>query len=181
MSKRVKNVSQTKIVYCALMAAITCIATMVIRVPSIGAVGYVNIGDTAVLLSAWQIGGVYGALAAGVGSALADLLAGYAYYVPGTFIIKFLMALVASVLIGRAGRHFAEESRGRWIAAHVISGVSAELIMIAGYFFYKALILGKGFAAAVPSVFTNIAQAITCLITAIAAAILLKKANFNME
>ncbi len=78
----------SKIVLTALFAALAYVATSIIRVPTVGTQGYVNIGDSIVLLSAWLIGGVYGALAAGIGSALADLLAQYVTYVPGTFIIK---------------------------------------------------------------------------------------------
>ena len=48
---------------------------MIIKVPTVGTNGYVNIGDTIVLLSAWMIGGVYGALAAGIGSAFQILSA----------------------------------------------------------------------------------------------------------
>jgi len=88
----------SKIVLTALFAALAYVATSIIRVPTVGTQGYVNIGDSIVLLSAWLIGGVYGALAAGIGSALADLLAQYVTYVPGTFIIKFLMALVAYLI-----------------------------------------------------------------------------------
>ena len=50
--------------------------------------GYVNLGDCAVPLSAWILGPVYGGVAAGVGSMLADLLSGYAHYAPGTFLIS---------------------------------------------------------------------------------------------
>lgn len=63
--------------------------------------GYVNLGDCAVLMSAWVLGPLYGGAAAGIGSALADLLSGYAHYVPGTFAIKLVMA-VAAALIFRA-------------------------------------------------------------------------------
>ena len=90
------NKAVNRIVLSALFAALAYVATSIIRIPTF--TGYVNIGDTIVLLSAWLIGGVYGALAAGIGSALADLLASYTTYVPGTFIIKFLMALVAFVI-----------------------------------------------------------------------------------
>ena len=83
MDKKIK-----KMVLAALFAAITCVSTMVIKVPTIGTNGYVNIGDAAVLLSAWLLGNPYGALAAGIGSGLADILAGYIAYAPGTIIIK---------------------------------------------------------------------------------------------
>lgn len=46
-----------KIVITALFAALACVATMIIKVPTVGTNGYVNIGDTIVLLSAWMIGG----------------------------------------------------------------------------------------------------------------------------
>lgn len=159
-----------KIVYSAVFAALTCVATMIIRIPSFGSVGYVNIGDTIVLISAWLLGGVYGALAAGIGSGLADLLAGYGYYVPGTFIIKFLMAFVAYLIFKKISNK---------IAALVVGGVVAEVIMIVGYFFYKALILGKGFAAAVPSVFSNLAQGVTCLVLALVVYFALEKSKFT--
>lgn len=44
--------------------------------------GYVNLGDCAVLISAWMLGPLYGGAAAGIGSALADLLSGYAHLCP---------------------------------------------------------------------------------------------------
>lgn len=151
------NNNINKIVFTAVFAALTCIATMLVRIPSLGSVGYVNIGDTLVLISGWLLGGVYGALAAGIGSALCDLLGGYGYYVPGTFIIKFAMAFVAYLIY--------KKLKERNLSLSLIaSGICAEVIMIVGYFFYKALILGKGFAAAIPSVFSNLVQGITCLI-----------------
>ena len=93
-----ENKKLKKIVIAALLAALTFVATSIIKVPTIGTNGYVNIGDVVVLIAAWYLGGLYGALAAGIGSALADLLAGYGTYVPGTFGIKFVMALVALIV-----------------------------------------------------------------------------------
>ena len=82
-----------KLVLASLFAALTAVLTMAVRVPSpMG--GYVNLGDCAVLLSAWVLGPVYGGAAAGLGSMLADLL-GYPLYAPGTLVVKGLMALAA--------------------------------------------------------------------------------------
>ena len=86
------NKKLTTSVTAAMLAALTCIATMVIKVPTIGTNGYVNIGDSVVVLSMWILGNPYGALAAGIGSGLADLISGYGSYVPGTAVIKFAMA-----------------------------------------------------------------------------------------
>ena len=131
-----------RLVYTALFTALTTVATLVIQVPSPMS-GYVNLGDAMVLLSAWILGPVYGTAAAGIGSMLADLLSGYAYYAPGTLVIKCLMAFVAAqvflVLKDKVkGKHFAK----------VVSGLLAEIIMVVGYFGYAGLILGNGLSAA---------------------------------
>ena len=147
-----------KLVVSAMMAALACVATMVIRVPTIGTNGYVNIGDSVVLLSAWMLGNPYGAIAAGLGSALADLLAGYASYVPGTFVIKFLMAFVAAIVYKRVGANGKNRQ-----PAYIVSAVVAELIMIIGYFLYESTLLGYGIGAA-GSIPSNGVQGVTCLV-----------------
>jgi uncharacterized membrane protein len=150
----------TKIVFTALFAALTYVATSIIRIPTLGTNGYVNIGDTIVLLSAWIIGGVYGGLAAGIGSALADLLAGYGTYVPGTFIIKFAMAIVAYLIFVAIKKANINKTIG-----YIVGGVVAELIMVFGYFLYESTLLGYGLAAA-GSIPSNFIQAATCLVLA---------------
>lgn len=147
----------TKIVLTALFAALTFAATYVIKVPTVGTNGYVNIGDTLVLLSAWFIGGVYGGLAAGIGSALSDLIAGYGTYVPGTLIIKFLMAIVAYLIFTAFRKANLNKAVG-----YIVSGIVAELIMVFGYFLYESTLLGYGLAAAA-SIPSNFIQAGTCL------------------
>ena len=136
------------IVACALLAALACAATMVIRVPSPTG-GYMNLGDAAVLLGAFLLGPWYGAVAGGVGSAMADALSGYPVYVPATLIIKAVMAIAAG-LVYRALR---EKSGGTLIAALI-----GETPMVVGYWLFDALLLGSftGSAAGIPS---NLVQA----------------------
>jgi len=155
------NKVQTLIIT-AMLAALTCIATMIIKVPTIGTNGYVNIGDTMVLTSAWLLGNPFGALAAGLGSALADLLSGYASYVPGTFVIKFAMAFVGYIIY-----KIIKKTSLPAVLAYIISGVVAELIMVFGYFLYESTLLsyGIGAAASIPS---NMIQGITCLVLGVA-------------
>ena len=142
-----------KMVFTALFAAIICVITMMVRLPSLGPSGYVNIGDSFVLLAAWLIGGPYGAIAAGLGSGLADLLAGYAAYVPGTAIIKFAMAIVAWVIY-KVGKGKTDK---RKFVAYIASAIVAEVIMVAGYFVYEAIFLGYG-AGAAPAIISNLFQ-----------------------
>ena len=137
-----------KLVVSALMAALTYVATMVIQIPS-PMNGYVNLGDCFVLLSGWLLGPWYGGAAAGIGSMLTDLLYGYGYYAPGTFIIKGLDALVAALIFN---------AMGRTNVAAIVSGVVGEFIMVVGYFAYAGLLLGKGIGAAA-SIPGNLVQA----------------------
>ncbi len=135
-----KDKTIKKLVFAALFAALSCVATMVIRIPTpIG--GYIHAGDAVVLLSAFLLGPWWGAAAAGLGSALADLIAAYALYVPGTFAIKFIVALLAGFLLNCRIVRSA-------LARAVIAGVIGETFMVLGYLAYEALILGYGAAAA---------------------------------
>lgn len=68
----------------ALFAALACVATMSIRIPTPGTGGYIHPGDAIVILSGVVLGPGYGFLAAGIGSALSDLIGGYFVYVPIT-------------------------------------------------------------------------------------------------
>ena len=141
-----------KLVLSAMFAALCCVATLVVQIPI--ATGYLNVGEGMCLLSGLVLGPWYGMAAAGIGSGLADLLAGYAHYVPGTFIIKGLVALVAALLLRPLLKK--GEKIPFWRLALI--ELPSEAIMVAGYFGYKALILGKGLAAAA-SIPNNLVQA----------------------
>ncbi len=146
-----------KLVRAALLAALCFVLTKVVAIPA--PTGYVNLGDCAVLLSAWLLGPFYGGLAAGVGTALADVLSGYASYAPGTFAIKLSMAVVAAVL-------FRMLERRNSVAAHLTGAVAAECIMVVGYFIYESLVLGVGFAA-VASVLANVVQGVAGVVAGV--------------
>lgn len=159
-----KHQSLVKVVLSAMLAALVCVATMIITVPSpLG--GFLNLGDGFVLLAGWLLGPFYGFLAAGLGSALADLFLGYAFYIPGTFLIKGLSAFLCAVLIRGLAR-FILNRPVRFAAA----GLVAEIEMVAGYFVYSAILGGEGWGAIV-SVPGNLVQGIAgiCLFTVLAA------------
>ena len=149
-----------QLVTAAMFAALTCVATMTLRVPTFGTNGYVNIGDTVVLLGAWLLGGLYGSLAGGIGAAMADLLSGYSHYVPGTLVIKFLSAMIAWALLSALSRRLPK------MISYIISAAAAELFMMLGYFTYQCLFLGYGLAASV-SIPGNLIQGATCSVLAV--------------
>lgn len=119
-----------KLAFTGLFTALVFVLTFIVRIPSPTG-GYINIGDCAVLTAGIILGPLYGALAAGIGSAICDIVAGVAIYAPGTLVIKALMALVVGLFIKKC------KSNGKLLILLALS----EIIMIAGYFLYDALVL----------------------------------------
>lgn len=142
-----KNTTQ-KIVLTAMLAALTCVATMVVQIPS-PFKGYINLGDCVVLLSGWLLPPFYGFFAAALGSALADIFAGYIIYAPVTFVIKGLMALTAYFTF----KAFSKRALG---------GILAECIMIFGYYAFEGILYG--FVPALISIPINAVQGAAGLI-----------------
>lgn len=142
-----------KLIVAAMFMALICVATM-LSIPSPATNGYLNLGDCIVLLSAYMLGPVYGAAAAGVGSALADWVLGYSHYIPGTIVIKTVVALVSCLMY-----NILKKTKLSMTVSLIFSGVIGEQFMVAGYFGYAALILGKGIVAAT-SIPGNIVQAV---------------------
>ena len=161
-----------KIAISALMAALVCVATMIIKIPS-PLKGYINLGDGIVLLSGWMLSPGWGFLAAGLGSALADLFLGYAIYAPTTFVIKGTMALVAflcfKILHKKTGKMLS------WL----IGGLLAETVMIIGYFIFAGFLYG--FAPALVNIPANAIQGAAGIVIGVVLMKMLEKVNINLE
>ena len=138
-----------KTVMAALMAALICVATFVVRIPT-PLHGYVNLGDCLVLFAASILSPWYAALAAGLGSALADLISGYVIYAPATFVIKAFMALLFCLFI--RGLKF----KGARIFIYALGALLAEILMVLGYLIFEACLYG--FAAAIINIPANCIQ-----------------------
>ena len=150
------NNNLKKLILAALFAALSCVATMSIRIPTPGTSGYIHPGDAIVILSGVILGPVWGFLAGGIGSALSDLIGGYFIYVPITFVIKGLVALAAGLLYQKISKN----QKSRYIA--VILGGVADIILVAGgYFVCEFFIYGAGAAASIPA---NIIQGVGGLV-----------------
>ncbi|MBP5265447.1 MAG: ECF transporter S component [Lachnospiraceae bacterium] len=153
-----------KLILAALMAALTCVGTMIIKVPT-PTNGYIHPGDGFVLLSGLLLGPLWGALAAGIGSALSDLIGGYFIYVPATFVIKALTALVAVVVYRGLRKAFEHKSV---LIALIGSGIAGEAIMVIGYFLFEIFMLAAmnqssltaGVIASLAGILPNIIQGV---------------------
>ncbi len=139
MDRKVKRTVQA-----ALLAAFTCVATVLIRIPA--PLGYLHAGDGLVLLCGWLLGPGYGALAAGIGSALADVAAGYVTYAPATLLLKGGMAALAAWLLRVCVRR-----RPAWPLrlACVLSALLPVCGMACGYFLFNTWLMHSVAAAAV--------------------------------
>lgn len=155
------------LVMTALFIALGYVATTVLMVPSPTG-GYMNLGDTVVLLGAYLLGPAYGAVAGGVGPALADLLGGYGIYVPATLVIKALMALSAALL-------YKALQKKSW--ALVVCGVVAEAIMVVGYCLFDGFLAGN-LAAGMAGIPSNLVQAAFGLAASTLLALALRKSSY---
>ena len=126
---RVKNKTK-EMTMSAMIAALVCVATMLIKIPS-PLKGYLNLGDCVVLLAGWMLSPGYGFLAAGLGSAMADVFSGYVMYAPATFVIKGVMALVVY-----CGHTFLSKSNNK-LLSRMIPGLIAEVVMVSGYYIFE--------------------------------------------
>lgn len=147
-------------VFAALIAVVTMIS-----LPIPGNHGYIHLGDGIILLSAMVLGPA-GAVAAGVGSALADIMLGYVVYAPVSFAIKFLMGLVVGLFYRRKGGVFS-------YVMNIVFFILAELIMVAGYFTYECILYS--FASALAGVPANAIQACSGIIIGAVFAPFIKK------
>lgn len=147
----------------ALMAALTCIATMIIKVPT-PALGYIHFGDGMVLLSGILLGPVYGSLAAGIGSLFADILSGYAGFAPATLIIKAFAALLGGYIYHAICRHTLRQNNR--ILGVIAGGLGAGAIVVTGYYLFSAFILGMGVKAALIDIPFNLVQTVFAILGA---------------
>lgn len=147
--------------YLTLILAGLCAAlTLTVRIPLGGTGGYFNIGDIAVVFSGLFLGGWAGAIAAGVGSAVADIIAGYYIFAPITLIAKGSFAFVAGTLALK---------NPLWL---ILGG----FCMMATYFMAVLFLPGMGLAAAISELMFNLTQAVVGSVGGYVVFIAVKKA-----
>ena len=164
------KINVKKLVFAALIAALACVATLVIHIPSpLG--GYINLGDCIVLAGGWLLGPVYGFFAAGIGSALADVFLGYFIYAPATFIIKGLVAVLACVLFKSFGK-----IKNKMLL-YIICGVAAESVMVAGYYLFEGFMYG--FVASLVNIPPNVIQGVVGVVAGALLAVVMSKTRIS--
>ncbi|ABY93367.1 MAG: Uncharacterized protein XD65_0859 [Caldanaerobacter subterraneus] len=141
-----------KIVYGAFMMALVTIGTMVIQIPTPATKGYINVGDSFIFLSSALFGPTMGFVTGGIGSALADLLSGYAYWSPWTFIIKGIEGLIVGLMYKKYTKEYLK----------VVSLIIGALWMVLGYYIAGGIMYG--FKTSLVDVPSNLVQGFASII-----------------
>jgi len=145
-----------KLALAAALAATTAVATMLVQIPIAPTRGYLNFGDILIFTSALLFGRFVGAVAGGIGSAIADTITGYGYFAPYTLIVKGLEGFLAGAI--RDGKSTRRDVIGWFVGA---------VAMVSGYFLAEAYAMGLGVPAALVEVPGNTIQVLSGAIVAI--------------
>lgn len=119
----------------AIMAALTCVVTMLISIYIPSSNGFFNIGESIVYLSAILFGPYIGALSGGIGSMVADLFLGYPHYAVGTLIIKGLEGLAVGFIYKKFKKGESTKIHNTFLTLIVSLSLSIGILTI-GLFYY---------------------------------------------
>lgn len=144
-----EKINVRSLVVSAILAALVIVSIFFIKIPMIGQ-GYVHIADSFILLSA-LLGPFYGFLVGGIGTMLADLLAGYAIYAPWSLMVHGLQAVLMALLIGKV----ADLS---WVKFFIGGLVISFLTVVLGYAVVEYILSGGQMALALATIPINFLQ-----------------------
>ena len=139
-TKNSNRYSTRQIAFIGVMAAIVFVSNYIqIKIPvGINDVTRIHVANAFCLLAGIALGPVPGGLAAGIGSALADVFSGYVLYAPATFAIKGAMALIVYFGYKLLSKKLPKR------VSQLISCIVAEVVMVLGYFVFEGFLYGFG-------------------------------------
>jgi uncharacterized membrane protein len=161
--------SPSMIALVALLIALTTVFTLLVRIPT-PARGYANLSDVAITFSALLFGPWVGAVAGGVGTALADLFGGYPFFAP----LSLLAHGVEGLLIGWLGW------RRRSLGALILAWLAGTAAMVGIYLVGEGLFY-TGWALALAEVPMNLVQGILGAVVGIPLALAVRGAYPAVE
>jgi len=153
-----------------LLTALVAVSTMVIKIPTISTDGYIHLGDSMIFLSAIMFGKKKGAIAGGLGSAMADLLLGYTHWILPTLIIKGLMGYGIGLIAN-------QENDNVINFRNSIALVFGASWMVFGYFIAGGIMKGS-FVISATSIPANLVQGFVGALLFIPIGIALKKTKY---
>ncbi len=131
-----RSSAASKIALNALCITLVFVGTRVLQFPI--PLGYAHLGNAIILLVAVYYGPETGAIAGGLGSALADLTSFPEWTLP-TLIIKTIMGLICALIAGKP-----KTATVRWRQMRVFMAcVAAIAEMVFGYFVFGSILYGS--------------------------------------
>lgn len=165
-----KKESIHDLAFLGLLTALVAVSTMVISIPVPATKGYIHLGDSMIFLTAIMFGRKKGAVAAGVGSAMADMFLGYTHWAIPTLIIKGIMGYGVGLIAHQEDEKLINV---RNIAALIIGA----LWMVIGYLLAGTMIIGS-FEVALTELPANLIQSFGGAILFVPIGIALKKTKY---
>ena len=152
---KVYNIAMTAMMICIIMVSIA-----LFRIPIPFTQGFVNLSDAMVFMGVIILGWKYGAIAAGLGSLLGDLLSGFPVWAPWSLVIKAGMALIFGMALQTLveNKHWSVSPR-RFLTVEVLGMIIAGVFMTAAYYFAEGIMYGNWVVAAL-GIPWNIGQAL---------------------
>lgn len=177
-----QTISTKKIVLTALLAALTVAGSYLrITIPQAFGTSSFHLGNIICALSGILLGPWYGGLAAGLGSAIFDIL--HPLYISEcwiTFLMKGAYGLVAGLIAWQIRKPWSTKvtfSYGKALMASVASAVTYAVLYLAKSFFYSGMLLsGLTPEAAMISVIDKLPATVFNMVVAIVFAPLLAMA-----
>lgn len=145
-----------QVVVTAMMMGIIMVAILLLRVPVPFTQGYVNLSDAMVFMAVIILGWKYGAVAAGLGSMLGDLMSGFPIWAPWSLVIKALMAVIFGGILQSVAARKAVSSR-RFLSVEILGMIAAGLFMTGAYYLAEGIMYGN-WAVAILGIPWNMAQ-----------------------
>ncbi len=121
----------------ALMAALILVLTRAVQIAT-PARGYIHLGDAGVFFAALAFGPWVGAVAGGLGTALADVTSGYAQWALFSLLVHGLQGWAIGMLVRKQ----------RGALQLTLTVIASMLIVAGGYFLAGILLVGMGNAIA---------------------------------
>ena len=156
----------------SILGALVTVATIIFQIPTPATKGYINLGDTFIFVGAVLLGKRSGFLVGGIGSALADILSGYAHWAPFTLVIKGLEGYIA----GFSSPLYKREKMNYTVSGLILVG--AGIVMVVGYFLVEVFMYGVG--AALTELPGNMFQGGASVVISLIIIAALKKAGIKL-
>ena len=149
----------------ALMAAVTTVFTLAVRIPVAASGGYFNLSDVAINFAALSFGPWVGFIAGGVGTGLADIIGGYPMFAPLSFIAHGLEGLIVGAV-----------AQGKPVKTMLGGWFAGAFLMCSIYFIGESVAYGGVGAALADLVTANVWQALAGAIIGIPLTLAVRRA-----